>query len=68
MPFNLKFSRLPRATQVIYLIIKNQVDKRAIIDYNTGHVLYKERSHPYQLRTLTGAEAQRIFDELYIEV
>lgn len=64
---NIKFERLPQSTQVMYLIIKKQVDKRVFVNYETGCIHYTERSQPKRKRILTGSEAYRIFSELYIE-
>lgn len=66
-PSKFNFDKLPKATQVMFIIIKKMVDKRAFIDYKTGHIMYTERSNPKLKRHLTGGEAWRIFSELYIE-
>lgn len=62
-----RFLRLPKATQILYIRIRQLVDKYAHVDYVSGLITYTERTHPKLKRTIDKNEAWRIYSELYIE-
>lgn len=60
--------RQPKATQIVYIRIRQLVDKYAHVDFYTGVISYTEKTNPKLIRTIDKDEAWRIFSELYIEV
>ena len=62
-----RFLRLPKATQMVYIRIRQLVDKYAHVDFDSGTITYTERTNPKLKRTIDKDEAWRIYSELYIE-
>jgi len=65
--FPFAFYRLPLATQVVFLRMRDLADKFAYIDTKKCEIRFHERSNPKKLKIINRTEARRIFFELYPE-
>ena len=63
--FGFKFYRLPISTQVMFLRIRQLVDRYARINYNTGVVEYSTKDKPKVKKIFTKAQALAVFNDLY---
>lgn len=65
--YGYNYFRLPTFIQVMFKRIQLQVDRYAKID-KQGVITYTRKDTPDTIRTLSVAETQRIFTDLYGEV
>lgn len=62
-----RFLLLPKATQIIYVRLRQLVDKYAHVNHVSGLITYTERSNPKLKRFIDQDEALRVYTELYCE-
>lgn len=63
--FGFKFYKLPISTQVMFIRIRQLVDKFARIHYDSGVVEYTTRDKPGVKQRFTQAQARAAFNDLY---
>lgn len=63
--FPFAFYKLPIATQIAFLLVRDLADKFAYFDTKKCEIRYHERSNPTKLKIINRQEARRIFFELH---
>ena len=64
------FTALPIATQCVYRIVRNHIDKFCRVTIKSGTIHYSawdDTTHSYIAKWLTPAQSKTIFDDLYPE-